>query len=408
MKIAFLCSNLEPGRDGVGDYTRRLAGELIRQGHPSLAIALNDWHISKTLIEVQESEGTPLSVLRLASGKPWEDRVVKARDRLDDFKPDWVSFQFVTFGYHRKGLCAGLGGKLAAINSKTSWHVMFHELWLGLEDKTPFKHRVLGGLQRIFIRDMIRSLRPQVVHTQTDPYCQVLNREMIPASVLPLISNVPYVPGYGWTGLLETLLTESGGPWPERSKLYLAGIFGAVHPEWNAEQAVNNLLPLVQKSQKRLVLVFLGRNNLSPEKFKALKTMLQDRVEVVSTGERTVAEISKILQSLDLGLATSPRQAIQKSGSVAAMLEHGLPVLVTRDDWHLRGINTQPEETSSRLLSPKQFGMLSTLPTRELGTAAENRLKHVADQMLSALQAKQQRVNRGGPEASHSSSRVKL
>lgn len=27
MTILFLCGSLEPGRDGVGDYTRRLAGD---------------------------------------------------------------------------------------------------------------------------------------------------------------------------------------------------------------------------------------------------------------------------------------------------------------------------------------------------------------------------------------------
>jgi hypothetical protein len=70
------------------------------------------------------------------------------------------------------------------------------------------------------------------------------------------------------------------------------------------------------------------------------------------------------------------------------MLEHGLPVLVTRDDWHLREIDTQPDETASRLLSPQQFDLLNMLPTREPVTAGENRLRHVAGQMLAALRAK--------------------
>ena len=36
MKIAFLCGSLEPWRDGVGDYTRRLAGDLQACGHQVL------------------------------------------------------------------------------------------------------------------------------------------------------------------------------------------------------------------------------------------------------------------------------------------------------------------------------------------------------------------------------------
>jgi hypothetical protein len=369
----------------VGDYTRRLAGELIRQGHSSVVVGLNDWHISKTLFELQEIEGASVSVLRLPSTAPWNQRIVEARNWLAVFNPDWISLQFVTFGFHRKGLCLGLGKKLAAINSKASWHIMFHELWLGLGEKSPLKHRVLGALQRTFILDLLRRLRPQIVHTQAEPYRKVLSRKKVAVSVLPLISNVPYTKGDGWAGLLEPLLTESVGEHPDRTEFYLAGIFGSVHPEWSAERAVNILFPLVQKFQKRLVLVFLGRSGLTPEAFNEFKSALGDRADVITAGERNGSEISRILQSLDLGLATSPRQMIQKSGSVAAMLEHGLRVLVTRDDWRLRGTDLQLEETSTRLLSPKQFALLKTLPTRDLQPSGDNNVKQVAVRMLVSM-----------------------
>jgi hypothetical protein len=47
-------------------------------------------------------------------------------------------------------------------------------------------------------------------------------------------------------------------------------------------------------------------------------------------GELPTVLISSYLQSADFGIATSPLSLIQKSGSVAAMLEHGLPVVVSR------------------------------------------------------------------------------
>jgi hypothetical protein len=53
-------------------------------------------------------------------------------------------------------------------------------------------------------------------------------------------------------------------------------------------------------------------------------------------GEQSAADISQLLQNADFGIATSPWQLIGKSGSAAAMLDHGLPVIVNRDDWHLR------------------------------------------------------------------------
>jgi hypothetical protein len=55
MKIIFLCGSLEPGCDGVGDYTRRLAGELIKQGHHIAAVALNDQYLQEEFTGMQQT-----------------------------------------------------------------------------------------------------------------------------------------------------------------------------------------------------------------------------------------------------------------------------------------------------------------------------------------------------------------
>ena len=46
MNILFICGSAEPGKDGVGDYTRRLCGELLRTGHRTRILALCDNHAS--------------------------------------------------------------------------------------------------------------------------------------------------------------------------------------------------------------------------------------------------------------------------------------------------------------------------------------------------------------------------
>ena len=385
MRIAFITSSLEPGEDGVGDYTRRLAAECIRQGHPSIIAGLNDWGVSQTTRQSQEIEGIGVLVLRLPNAIPWSERATEARDWVNAFKPDWVSLQFVPFGFHPKGLCFGLEKRLAAINPQAKWHIMFHELWLGLGDNAPAKLRLWGALQRMIVRNLMSHLHPQIVHTQAEPYRTVLDREGIKASILPLFSNIPHTNGNNGDELLGGLLAQALGREPDRSKLYLAGVLGAVHPEWNAGETVNTLLPLMQCFQKQLVLVFLGRTRLKPEAFAQLKSALRNRAAVVVTGERSPEEISRMLLSLDLGLATSPRQIIQKSGSVAALLEHGLQVLVTRDDWRLRGPEVSAEETSARLLSPQQFSLLEILPTRDPQPPERNSVKKVAGRMLASL-----------------------
>jgi len=385
LRLAFLCGSLEPGRDGVGDYSRRLAGELIRQGHPAVVAALNDSHVTKIMMEQQEIEGASVSVLRLPSVLPWSDRVEKARDWLKAFGPDWISLQFVPFGFHPKGLLFGLGKILLAIDTKASWHVMFHELWLGLGAGSTVRHRVIGLLQKFIVLDFMGRLRPRIVNTQAEPYRIVLRRTNIVASILPLFGNIPWVNAGGWDGLLEPLVAKVAGKPQNRARVFLAGILGMVHPEWCAEEAVKTLEPLTRRFQKRLVLVFFGKNGLTPEAFTKLKLKLHGQADVVVCGERTAIEISKILQTLDLGLATSPRRVIQKSGSVAAMLEHGLKVLVTRDDWRLRGPDLPQEEESSRLLSTKHFASLETLPAIDLQSPGKSGIKRVADQLLETF-----------------------
>ena len=385
MRLAFLCGAVEPGRDGVGDYSRRLAGELIRQGHAAVIAGLNDPYVSKATVEQQEIEGSPVAALRLPATRPWSDRAHRTRNWLNTFEPDWVSLQFVPFGFHPKGLQFGLGKIFAAMNSTASWHVMFHELWLGLGENSTAKHRMLGLGQRYIMLDLMGRLRPRIVHTQAEPYQLALRRTNIVASILPLFGNIPQINEGGWDGLMEPLVAEAVGKPQDRGKLFLAGVLGMVHPEWNAEQAVDLICPLTEHFQKRLVLIFLGKTNLTPEAIKKLKHTLHGRADVVVTGERPAVEISKMLQTLDLGLATSPRQIIQKSGSVAAMLEHGLKVLVTRDDWRLRGLDSPREEASCQLLTREQFSSLKNLPVRDTQSPRESGVQKVAGQLLASL-----------------------
>ena len=385
MRLVFLCGSLEPGRDGVGDYARRLAGEMIRRGHASLCVALHDPHVDKIISLPQEIEGVAVPTLRLPTGISWPQRMERLRAQLAEFHPDWISLQFVPFAFQHRGICIGLGKLLAALRTKARWHFMFHELWLGLDEGASLKHRVWGALQRFAILDMQGRLRPRLISTQSEPYRTALARENIVAQILPLFSNIPRSDEDGWETLLKPLMEKSVKMIPQRGELYLAGVLGAVHTEWKIETVLNTLLPLAKRFHKRLVLVFLGKNNMSAAAFDELKTVLRKQADVLVTGERSGAEISQILNALDLGLATSPQQNIQKSGSVAAMQEHGLQVLVTRDDWHLRGATFSLSAISPHLLAPAQISALKKLPHRSEEPPKACGLKNVADLMLTTM-----------------------
>jgi hypothetical protein len=49
-------------------------------------------------------------------------------------------------------------------------------------------------------------------------------------------------------------------------------------------------------------------------------------------GEQPAQRISELFNTVDFGIATTPLALIGKSATVAAMFDHGLPVVVNRDD----------------------------------------------------------------------------
>ncbi len=57
-------------------------------------------------------------------------------------------------------------------------------------------------------------------------------------------------------------------------------------------------------------------------------------------GEQTAERISYELCNASLGITTTPFELVEKSGTVAAMLEHGLPVLSVSRRWNPGNVKT--------------------------------------------------------------------
>lgn len=333
MAILFLTSSLEPGRDGVGDYTRLLAGECIRQNRPCCIIALNDAHVSEPVEAIDNSQGTPIQTLRLPANLGWEKRIMLALDFRLNQKADWISLQFVGYGFDPRGMAGNLTQHLAPLVTGIPLHIMFHELWLGIGDDRPLKKRLLGYFQRQSIRNLVRRLRPRVITTTNPYYRELFEKVGIPAVELPLFGNIPALPIadnlYG--GLKQAGWVDESGSHPDR---WLGLFFGALYSEWKPEPFMSALISAAKKTQRRASLVSAGRLGANGEKiWRDLASKYNHEVDFLTLGELPPAQISALMQVADFGLAASPWYLLGKSGSVAAMLDHGLPVIVTRDDF---------------------------------------------------------------------------
>lgn len=328
MKLVFLCTSLAEGRDGVGDYVRRLAGACADQGHRCLLIALNDRNVPGPTLQTHETE------VRMGASLSWPRRARALADTLRAFDPDWISWQIVPYGFHPKGILPAGVFQLLEVVRPWRNQVMLHELWVGLARNDPVLLRVTGLLQRRRLLLFLRRLRPSCVHTTNPAYQLALASDGWPSELLPLFGNMPVLPRQD-----ERSRSELARIAPRRlppDPHWLGVIFGTIHPQWQPGPTLAFLDAAAEIAGRPMALLALGRAGTHGTRLLAELSRRPGRIQIVDAGPQPPETISLVLHAADFGVATHPWGLIEKSGTTATLLEHGLPVLVPRDDWQLR------------------------------------------------------------------------
>lgn len=379
MKLLFFCGSLEPGRDGVGDYTRRLAGECAGRGHDCTVLALHDPSASRP----SDLTSGEVRLIRLPATSAWTKRIASARRHMQRFNPDWVSWQFVAQAFHPRGFLPAVLLQNAAELRGPRCHLMMHELWLGLERGAAWRARALGWLQRRGVLCLLDQLNPDCLQTSNATYQAALGREGHVAEVLGLFGNVPVAADF--PGRALTLAGWRPGPAGAHAPL-VAVTFGTLHPQWQPAATADWLRATAARLGRTAFLIALGRTGAHATAI--LDGFRQQGIGVAETGELAEANVSHLLQAADLGIAPHPWALIGKSGAAAAMLDHGLPVLVPRDDWRLRGAaaataSAAPDPLLTRLTGLNDSRTDAWLASRRAPAAA---LPRVTDAFWDALE----------------------
>jgi len=383
MGITFMTGGLEPGKTGVGDYSRLLARECLRRGVPCRLLALADPDIAAA-----HEEGGDLPLLRLPRQMAWPERIARARTFLEAGKTDWISFQFVAYSYHPKGIPTGLARHLAPLVAGYRLEWMFHELWLGQYREASLKERAIGWLQGRATRACLAALRPALVHTSNPTYVRCLERVGVPASQLPLFGNIAVVPAPGSGSWIRREAAAHSLPVEEaeRCRWWVFGLFGSLRPEWPSEPLFGRLQAAARRRGRSIAVASIGRLNAGEGLWKAMVARYPD-VRFVDFGPQSTERISEYLQWLDWGIASTPWQLIGKSSTALSMLEHGLPVIVNRDDVHFPacdGITLYGDEPLLYRLGDDLEEYLDRGPRRE---APAERLGAIAGRFLADLEA---------------------
>jgi glycosyltransferase involved in cell wall biosynthesis len=331
MKILFICGSLESGKDGVGDYTRRLAAEIIRQGNQSGIISINDKYVSAPLKELQYDCGTSVQTLRLPNNKDYSSKILPAMEFVRLIHPDWLSLQYVPFSFHSKGLPRKLLKFLKVINANSSWHLMFHETWVGISKISSIKHKFWGLLQKNVALELIDKLTPDFITTSNKLYQLVLQSNSVNVEILPLFSNIPFVNCdfsrrkqiLDFIGLDDNL----------QENVFILIFFGSLYPEADFENGINKIIRTHCATKK---LVVLGVGHISVKMltyFNSLKIKYSENINMFHLGNQLPEDISEILQSCDMAFSCTPFPHIGKSGVFATYRRHGLPVWIESNEY---------------------------------------------------------------------------
>lgn len=357
MKIVFLADSDRLGESGVGDYALHLCSALQ---------ALN-------VDAVVDRLGPP--------GSSWRTNLP---ERIRKAQPDWLSYQFVPYAYAHRGWVGRRTLPWHVLKGRLGTHVMFHEIWIGAHQGASLRDRAIGALQRRGIQNVVRLLCPNRVHCSNRLYSAMLQRAGIPNRRLPLFGNIPVT--IGGSDPYEAVLAGLV-PGCMRSRWVVAAVFGSIYPSENLLPALRWLQNSSLRQGKRLLVVSLGHSPTAESTFAALAAQLPDegRPAFLVKGRLDAAALSLWIRYADCGLATTPFNIIEKSGSAVAFAEHGVPVIVMDAGADVRGVSLPRQDLSPEFLlyGDQRLEALQGLPPRR---DPQPRLERVAKQFLTELE----------------------
>jgi glycosyltransferase involved in cell wall biosynthesis len=368
MKILFLCGSLQPGHDGVGDYTRRLCGALLKKGHQVQILSLFDNHATSFSDESQEIDGTPILVNRIVFSTSNNQRYIWSQDVLNNFKPEWISLQFVPYSFNPRGLPFWLPSFLKKLRGNHQWHIMFHELWIGMDWNTTFKSKCIGLLQKRLILKILKRKEKIIINTQTDLYQSKIATLGYNAQLLPLLSNI--------IKNSDSLKIST-----DAMELKFC-IFGSIHHGAPVEKFIHELkqVLLLSNEKRALKFIFIGNCGVALEDWKQVLSANSINFEI--TGFVSDEEISVLLSSCQYGISTTPYILCQKSGTVAAMFNHEIPVLCVARNWKVNGYNQVP---FLNLINYENLDSIQNFLNTKFIISNNNNLEFVANKFLNVL-----------------------
>ncbi len=309
MRICMVCPSYPP-QDmtcGVGDYTRCLMEELVRQGEEVLVVT-SDHYRGKA----DSSIPVLPTVQSWTLGTAWWLTGSRKHPPVD-----LIHLQYTPNLYGHS-----LGFKLIPLLARL--------LAKGPPIIVTF-HTLTGGSLKTKIAALLLLTTAHHSVSANEEVSAMLRRHL-PAlagrwTEIPIGTNIPAVPT---NEVLDRRTARTRLGLPEDALLLVH--FGLVYPGKGLETIIT-ALPKVLRHQPRARLVIVGDIRPENQEYRRTLTALADRLSVTSAviwaGRRSPEEVSRILRVSDLFVVPYDDGASIRRGSLMAGLAHGLPVIST-------------------------------------------------------------------------------
>ncbi|MBR2648420.1 MAG: hypothetical protein IKD55_06245 [Sediminibacterium sp.] len=302
--ILIIAPNLEPSLCGVSDYAIELRRLFKNQQIDVFIIALSDAYIENVQID-QFS----LRIPRKFNNNYKLKRTIECVQQL---QPTEIYFNLVSYGYQAKGFPLYLLKIFRLLKKPIT--IIAHELWMGNFKNETIKNKIIGLIQKQLLIKLFRLSNIKCIFVSTDIFKNILKSVEIDAKTLPVFSNIPIHIAH------EDQISSS------QTVTFI--LFGSIAFHLDVQAFIHFILKEFLHKGKYVVINHVGIYRGHINEWESIKKNLSSHGVIFKEyGIVAPTIISKLLQSADYGLTSYMLPFWSKSGSIAAMLAHGLPVI---------------------------------------------------------------------------------
>ena len=369
-KILFICGSLEPDKDGVGDYVWKLATSLREFGFSCTCVSISDKFVTPKTNSYDHTDfPSDIGRYRISASTSWREKLRLLNLIAKKEEPLYISFHYVPYAYSSKGVPFRLVNWLPKLKYKCYWQLMLHEIWVDPSQKTS--NMLLSPAQKVLLKILVYRISPSVINTTNTYYVRQLLKIGVKSLKLPLFSNINYT-------YVPPIAREP------RSWRFL--FFGSIHPEWKHDYLLNAIELARLKSNIAICsFILIGHaGDYGMKLWKRLAANDRPNFNFQTLGVLPEKEVSRQLQIADFGVTTTPSHLVEKSGSVAAMLAHGLTVIIPRVTIYSPDFNSVHDDNSSFILFKKDHELELVTSMRK---EPVDQLQATTKQFIASLRA---------------------